>query len=65
MTEGDRESSLSDFWHSSDDHRPAGYTARSVLLYSCGGCGRGLEGGPKAAWPRYCSLGHKNERPEY
>jgi hypothetical protein len=60
--------SIENFWgdwqHSSDDNKPASYHARIAILFSCGKCGIGLQGGSKEGWPRFCAQGHKNERPE-
>ncbi len=53
--------SLSDFFHSSDDHRPAAYTAYAVRTYHCGSCGLQLK---REGWPQYCARGHKNVMPE-
>jgi hypothetical protein len=61
-------SGIENFWgdwqHNSADNRPASYTARKTFIYSCGGCGQGLKGGPGEPWPRYCSQGHRNDNAE-
>ena len=54
--------SLSDFFHSSDNVKPAHYLAFKDTIYRCGKCGRNIE---KKSWPAYCNhCGAFNDRPE-